>query len=261
MALDLKFRIVIPARYGSTRLEGKLLESLNGKSVIQRVYENARRTQAREVIIATDDERIYHEAVAFGANPIMTSKEHKSGTDRIGEIVTKFGWDDDEVVINLQGDEPFVVTELVHNIAKSLIEAKDFGMASICSQIKNYQDFVNPNVVKVVLDKNNYAVYFSRAPIPWNRDELALNPNNLPSGINYFRHIGIYGFKVKTLRHFIGLPRCELERAESLEQLRAIWFGIRLFMVITDNPPELGIDTLEDLENARLLVEGNESFM
>jgi 3-deoxy-manno-octulosonate cytidylyltransferase (CMP-KDO synthetase) len=230
--------IVIPARYGSTRLPGKLLLDIAGKPIIQWVYERAcESTLKDQVLIATDDERIQRRCAAFGALAVMTGAECRSGTDRVYEAIKTI---DADVIINLQGDEPEIRGDMIDALIRA-VEQEKLDMATLCSIIDDPRDYKNPHVVKCVRDKNNFALYFSRAPLPFLQKHIS---------IPLYKHIGIYGFSRSFLETFVSLPRGELEEAESLEQLRALEAGYRIKVIVTEYEGT-GIDTEADLERAR----------
>ena len=245
------FKIVIPSRYASTRLPGKPLLKLNGKPLIEHVYIAASKTKADEIIVATDNHEIVKTVTAFGGNVIMTRSDHPSGTDRINEVAVKKQWSSSTVVVNLQGDEPLVQTDNVHALVKLLDTHNSADMATLASPFKNIADVVNPNHVKVVLDNQNFALYFSRAPIPWVRDSFSVKKLNQPTGdlpdFPFYLHIGLYAYRVSTLQQFAKLPASILEQAESLEQLRIISNGMKIIVETTTRTIGHGVDTPEDL--------------
>jgi 3-deoxy-manno-octulosonate cytidylyltransferase (CMP-KDO synthetase) len=247
----MSFKVVIPARYASTRLPGKPLIDIAGKPMIAHVYERALESGANEVIIATDDERIKQAAESFGATVCMTSAEHQTGTDRIAEVAVKYSWDDDVCVVNLQGDEPLMKPELVKQVAEDLNAYEQAGIATLCTPIHTTADLFDPHIVKVVLDKDNFAMYFSRASIPWDRDAFSVTTEELPANSMHYAQIGIYAYRVGFLQQYTKMEPCYPERTESLEQLRAMWHGIRIHVSITNNPPAHGVDTEKDLEKVR----------
>lgn len=253
MAID-SFFIVIPARYASSRLPGKLLLDLGGKPILQHVYERALLSEATQIVIATDDERIAKVANGFGAEVCMTASEHKCGTDRIAEVMTKLHWSEKEVVVNVQGDEPFIHHEVINQVAKNLILYEEAAIATLCEPLKDNKDLFNYNVVKVVHDKNGYALYFSRAPIPWDREHFAKKTATDVPSISYnayYRHLGIYAYRCGFVKKYVKLPSCPLEMIESLEQLRALWYGYKIHVAKTCVTGMLGIDTKDDLLKAR----------
>lgn len=241
--------IIIPARLKSTRLPNKMLLDIAGKPMIQRVYEQAiKTTNFDDVIIATDSDEIYKVASAFGAKVIMTDPNHESGTDRIAETVIKLGLSDDDIVVNVQGDEPLIPIENIEQTAQLLIINNKAVVSTLCEKITNSEDVYNPNNVKVVFDINQYALYFSRAPIPWER---GVSENNEIKKAEYFRHIGIYGYKVGFLKEYSNLTQSPLEKYESLEQLRVLGHGYKIAIEQAQKPTPAGVDTLADLEKVR----------
>ena len=244
------FKVVIPARYGSTRLPGKPLLRVDGTAMVVRVAERARLAGADEVIVATDDERVAEVVAAAGFEAVMTDPSHGSGTDRVGEVARRrTGWAEDAVVINVQGDEPLIAPEIIAQLAAAVSQAGDAGMATLCEPIANRDDLLDPNVVKVVRNAANFALYFSRSPIPNARDGYSAATAGL-----WRRHIGIYGFRVWGLRRFVSLPRSALEDAERLEQLRALEHGLPILVLDACRRSPGGIDTPADLERVRRLV-------
>jgi len=227
---------VIPARYGSTRFPGKPLAKINGVSMIERVYRNVCTSKAiHEVWVATDDKRIEQAVLAFGGNCLMTSDQHQTGTDRIAEAMEKLEAD---LVINVQGDEPLIQGDVLDLLIQPFLREPELQMATLKTKIKNTEDIENPNVVKVITDRNGNAIYFSRSPIPYNRDGL---------DVQYYKHIGVYAYRTAFLRQYVGMPRTSLELAESLEQLRAVEHGVRIRVIETDLQL-LGVDTPEDIK-------------
>jgi 3-deoxy-manno-octulosonate cytidylyltransferase (CMP-KDO synthetase) len=232
---------VIPARFGSTRFPGKALAILEGKTVIERVYENAKRARLLDkVIIATDDKRIFSKAKSFGAEVLMTSRAHNSGTERVAEVARKIRTD---VVVNIQGDEPFLKPAMIDILVKEF-GVKNVLMATLATKIKDLADLDNPNIVKVVFDKNNYALYFSRSKIPYLRHKAQ------GAGYRYYKHIGIYAYRSKFLLNFVKLPVSDLEKIELLEQLRALDNGIKIKIACVKEGT-LSIDTPGDLRKAK----------
>ncbi|MCW8885113.1 MAG: 3-deoxy-manno-octulosonate cytidylyltransferase [Motiliproteus sp.] len=249
------FTVIIPARYASSRLPGKPLMDIAGKTMLQHVYERASLSEAERVIIATDDERIEQAARKFGAEVCMTSENHPSGTDRLQEVVTLLGLYSDDIVVNVQGDEPLIPPRIINQVAHNLAAEPMASIATLSEPIEDIDSLLNPNVVKVVSDDNGRALYFSRAPIPWPRDQYqAGGLKTLPSDYDYQRHIGIYAYRVKLLNDFVRWPPCDLERTECLEQLRAMWNGAHIQVAPADEAPPPGVDTEEDLERVRSLL-------
>ena len=245
------FRVVIPARFASTRLPGKPLADIGGKPMVVRVAEAALRSGAFEVWVATDDERVAAAVAAQGHRAAMTRSDHASGTDRIAEVAEVFGWRDDDIVVNVQGDEPLIDPALVGAVARALAADADAAIATAAHAIDSIDDLMNPNVVKVVSDAAGRALYFSRAPIPWPRDAFACSRDALPQGLAARRHIGLYAYRVSFLRRYGQLTPGPLEQWESLEQLRALWHGFRIRVIDCAHAPAPGVDTPEDLARVR----------
>jgi 3-deoxy-manno-octulosonate cytidylyltransferase (CMP-KDO synthetase) len=236
------FNIVIPARYASSRFPGKPLAVLMGQPMIWHVYQRALEAGAKEVVVATDDERIAKAAKAFGAEVCMTDINCESGTDRIAEVAAGRAWADDCVIVNLQGDEPLTSPALLQQVAKNLQQHPQAGIATLCSPIESLDDFHNPNVVKVVFDNNGYALYFSRAAIPWPRDDSD------KASLNAFRHIGLYAYRKSFLSSWSGLEASTLEQLEKLEQLRAMQSGVKIHVDVANCTSSHGVDTPEQLD-------------
>ncbi len=250
----MSFSVIIPARFASTRLPGKPLLDIAGKPMIQRVYEQACLSEARRVIIATDDQRIADVALAFGAEVCLTAAEHPSGTDRLQEVVKRQGFYADDIVVNVQGDEPLIPPRIINQVAHNLAAEPQASIATLSEAIEDVESLLNPNVVKVVADSSGRALYFSRAPIPWPRDSFARQPDQMPSQGHYQRHIGIYAYRVKLLNDFVQWPPCPLEQTECLEQLRAMWNGAYIHVEQADEALPAGVDTQQDLERIRQLL-------
>ncbi len=251
MQLQTQFKVIIPARYGSQRLPGKPLADIAGKTMVQRVYECAKNSAANEVIVATDDERIFEIVESFGGQVCMTSENHASGTDRLQEVVAKLGYADDEIVVNLQGDEPLMPPEVINQVAQNLAEHHDADASTLAEEISDPSQLFDENVVKVVCDIRGIALYFSRAPIPWERRKYQ-DQNHysvLPKTNLVNRHIGIYGYRVKLLNQFVTWEESPIENLEKLEQLRILYNGCRIHVAqaCQDVPP--GVDTQEDLDS------------
>lgn len=239
------FKVVIPARYASARLPGKPLLDIAGKPMVIRVAEQAAKSGASEIVIATDFEKIMQVAAEHYIKAVMTRLDHASGTDRIAEVAQKLGWGDDEIVVNVQGDEPLIEPSLINEVAQHLANNKDAVMATACHAIHDEASMINPNIVKVVIDANGNALYFSRAPIPYPRDDAH------KANIHAHRHIGIYAYRVGFLKKYAQLSMTELEKIESLEQLRVLHHGYKIGVTITQNAPASGVDTQEDLDYVR----------
>ncbi len=247
------FVVVIPARYASTRLPGKALLDIAGKPMVVHVAERAQASGAAEVCIATDDERILNAARTHGQQAVMTEAGHASGTDRIAQVARLRGWADERIVVNVQGDEPRIAPELIREVARMLAQHAKASMSTACHPIRSPAELFDPNCVKVVLDQAGDALYFSRATIPWARDAFARDRESVPDGLPVYRHIGIYAYRCAFLRAYPTLPVPAIERFEALEQLRALWHGHRICVAVTDQSPEPGVDTPEDLDAVRRL--------
>lgn len=247
------FCVLIPARLASTRLPGKPLADIGGKPMVVRVAERALDSGAARVVVATDDERVRAAVVAHGVTACMTRADHPTGTDRLAEAAVALGLADDEIVVNVQGDEPLLDPALMRAMAALLAAHPDAAMATACHPIADVAEAFNPNVVKVVLDAAGHALYFSRATIPWARDAFAQAKDALPPGLPLYRHYGLYAYRMPFLRAFPGLDPAPIERFEALEQLRALWHGFRIVVEITHGTPAPGIDTPEDLARVRAL--------
>jgi 3-deoxy-manno-octulosonate cytidylyltransferase (CMP-KDO synthetase) len=272
------FTVLIPARHASTRLPGKPLADIGGKPMVVRVAERARASGAHRVAVATDDERIRAAVIAHGFEAVLTRSDHPTGTDRLAEAATALCLATDDIVVNVQGDEPLLEPALIRHMAQLLAGEAQASIATACHPIDDPREAFNPNVVKVVMDARGFALYFSRATIPWARDgfaaapahavdgresvasgeageagDAALRPVPLPPGLPLFRHYGLYAYRVGFLLAYPALAQSPLERFEALEQLRALWHGYRIIVAVTDGTPAPGVDTVEDLERVRAL--------
>lgn len=243
--------VIIPARYASSRLPGKPLLDIAGKPLIQRVYDCALESSIERVVVATDDDRIATCVRSFGGHVCMTSGRHQSGTDRIAEAIARLKIADDEIVVNLQGDEPRMPPLLLRRVADLLVSHSDAVMSTARHVINDFESFTNPNVTKVVCDLAGYALYFSRAPIPWPRDAIRAERVDRPARIEAHRHIGLYAYRAGFVREYACWPVCPLEGLEALEQLRVLWMGRRIIVADADVEPGPGVDTPADLELAR----------
>jgi len=251
--------IVIPARFGSSRLPGKPLLDIDGKPLIWHVYQRALETNIESIVVATDHIDIFNAVIQFGGNVVMTSVDHVNGTDRLAEVSKKLSFSDDDIVINLQGDEPLIPSSLIEPMAKLLSDNPSAGIATLCCPILELSSVMNPNVVKVTKTDSGKALYFSRAPIPWNRDQFS-HLETATLSVPYYRHIGMYAYRVKTLLQIAALPESTLESCESLEQLRALQAGVEIQIGEIEVMPPHGVDTMDDYLNVKRLVEDrNES--
>ncbi len=250
-----RFRVVVPARYASTRLPGKPLADIAGKPMVVRVVEAAQAAKPDGIWVATDDERVAQAVAAHGYQAVMTRSDHPSGTDRIAEVARVLGWGDDEIVVNVQGDEPLIEPQLIADVAAALAQDAGAAIATAAHPLADAAEFFNPNVVKVVSDAAGRAMYFSRAPIPWHRDGFAAARETLPAGFVPRRHIGIYAYRVSFLCVYGSLLPAPTEQWESLEQLRALWHGHAIRVVDCDHAPAAGVDTQEDLDRVRRIFD------
>lgn len=244
------YNIVIPARYASTRFPGKPLQDINGKTMLEHVYGVAKKSSAKNIVIATDDQRIFDAAKQFCDETYMTSDQHQSGTDRLAEICQIKKWDDDEIVVNLQGDEPLTPPELLHQVAENLFKNTQASIATLSTPLMEVSEIDDANMVKVVSDVNGFALYFSRASIPFQRDN-----NEARVASHYQRHLGIYAYRVTFLNDYIKMSQCELEKIEKLEQLRAMYYGHKIHVHPAISLPGPGIDTPEDLQKMYTLMD------
>jgi 3-deoxy-manno-octulosonate cytidylyltransferase (CMP-KDO synthetase) len=252
------YTIVIPARYGSSRLPGKPLLDIHGKSMVQRVWEQAQKSAAERVVIATDDERIADVALAFGAEVCMTSSAHTSGTDRLQEVAAQLHFSPETIVVNVQGDEPLIPPQVIDQVAGNLASSTQAGIATLCERINSLADLVNPNIVKVVCNAQGLALYFSRAPVPYPRDAFSADPNKMPAVGVWWRHIGIYAYRTAFLHQFVAWPTAPQEQLECLEQLRALHNGVAIHVTQACQAVPGGVDTQLDLDLVRDLVAGRD---
>ncbi|WP_108651160.1 3-deoxy-manno-octulosonate cytidylyltransferase [Dongshaea marina] len=248
----MSFVVVIPARYASSRLPGKPLADIDGKPMIQWVVERAKSSGAERVIVATDDERIEKVVKGFGGEACMTAITHKSGTERLAEVCEQYQFSDEQIIVNVQGDEPLLPPELIKLVADSLETRPDRSMATLACPIHDAEELFNPNAVKVVTDADQRALYFSRATIPWDREKFGQTP---PEFANVcLRHIGLYAYRAGFIARYVSWPVSPLEQIEALEQLRVLWHGESIQVEVVVEPPPAGIDTPEDLARAKALL-------
>ena len=245
----MSFVVIIPARYASTRLPGKPLVDINGKPMVVHVLERARESGAERIIVATDHEDVARAVEAVGGEVCMTRADHQSGTERLAEVVEKCGLADDTIIVNIQGDEPMIPPAIVRQVADNLAQ-RDVGMATLAVPIHSAEEAFNPNAVKVVTDAQGYALYFSRATIPWDRDHFAQSRDAI--GDTFLRHIGIYGYRAGFIRRYVTWQPSKLEQIEMLEQLRVLWYGEKIHVAVAQTVPGTGVDTPDDLERVRL---------
>ncbi|MCK6262817.1 3-deoxy-manno-octulosonate cytidylyltransferase [Vibrio sp. ZSDE26] len=247
----MSFTVVIPARFQSTRLPGKPLADIEGKPMIQWVHEQAIQAGADQVIIATDDDRVAAAVTSFGGEVCMTSPDHDSGTERLAEVVKVMNIPDDHIVVNVQGDEPLIPPSIIKQVANNLANSVA-PMATLAVEICDESEVFNPNAVKVVTDKEGYALYFSRASIPWDRDAFAKDSPSIEQPL--LRHIGIYAYRAGFINTYINWQPTVLEKIECLEQLRVLWHGEKIHVEIAEEAPAAGVDTPEDLETVRRII-------
>ncbi len=246
----MSFSVIIPARYQSERLPGKPLLDIAGKPMIQHVYQRAIESDADQVVVATDDERIRQAVERFGGSCCMTSPDHPSGTDRLEEVSRLLGLQPEQVVVNVQGDEPLIPPAVINQVARNLVH-NQAEIATLCEPITAKEDLFDPNIVKVVMTESGKALYFSRAPIPWGRDTFATLGETLPDNCGYYRHLGLYAYQVKVLHEFVRWKPSPLEITEKLEQLRALWHGLNIHVAVAAETLPPGVDTPKDLERVR----------
>jgi len=240
------FRVIIPARLNSKRLPGKALLKIGDKPMIQHVYHRALESGAKSVVVATDDLKIKKCVEDFGGNTVLTASTHCSGTERLSEAVTVLGYHNEEIIVNLQGDEPLISPELIKQVACDLKNSPDASISTLCQKITDPSTLSQPDSVKVVMDKNGYALYFSRSLIPWSHAES--------TGIGcYYRHIGLYAYRADFIKRYFDFDHCYLEQAESLEQLRALWHNEKIHVVEACVKPQPEVNTPEQLEKVRLI--------
>lgn len=244
----MSFVAIIPARYASSRLPGKPLMDIHGKPMIVHVLERARESGAARIIVATDHAEVARAVEAAGGEVCMTRADHESGTERLAEVVEKCGFADDTPIVNLQGDEPMIPPENLRQVAENLI-ASGVGMSTLAVAVEDAEEAFNPNAVKVVCDKDGFALYFSRATIPWDRDRFARTREE--AGDALLRHIGIYGYRAGFIRRYVSWAPSPIEQLEKLEQLRVLWYGEKIHVAVARTAPGTGVDTPEDLERVR----------
>ncbi|MEG9474961.1 3-deoxy-manno-octulosonate cytidylyltransferase [Mannheimia indoligenes] len=249
----MNFTVIIPARYASSRLPRKPLLDIAGKPMIQHVWEKAQLSGATRVIIATDHPEIEATAKAFGAEVCMTSDKHNSGTERLAEVIDKMQIADNDIIVNIQGDEPLVPPVIVEQVARNL-DAYQVNMATLGVKLETREELFNPNAVKAVADKNGMALYFSRASIPFARDSFPDCDDSFIASQGYLRHIGIYAYRAGFVKQYVAWQPTALEQLESLEQLRALWYGEKIHIELAKEAPQVGVDTPEDLERVRAIL-------
>ncbi len=252
--MSLGFKVVIPARYGSSRLPGKPLLDIAGKPMIAHVCERAHEADAGEVVVATDDMRIFQAVHDLGFKAVMTRSDHQSGTERIAEVARHYGWAGDDIIVNLQGDEPLIPPAYIREVAAALASQQQAGIATLAAKIIDTEEIFNPNAVKVVLNKDGYALYFSRAAIPWERGVFTAAGGQPSGAMPYLRHIGMYAYTVNFLSRYCQWDASVLESVEALEQLRILWQGEAVLVKTVAKTPPAGVDTAEDLVRVSKLL-------
>lgn len=249
----MRFTVIIPARYASTRLPRKPLLDIAGKPMIQHVWEKAQQAGADRVIVATDHAEIADVVSQFGAEVCLTSDKHNSGTERLAEVVEKMAIADNDIIVNIQGDEPLMPPAIVAQVAKNL-DRHQVNMATLAVKLTTAEELFNPNVVKAVTDQHGFALYFSRAPIPFARDSFPHCDDAFAQQQHYLRHIGIYAYRAGFIKRYVAWQPTQLEQLESLEQLRALWYGEKIHLELAQEAPQVGVDTAEDLERVRQIL-------
>ncbi|MEM0674729.1 MULTISPECIES: 3-deoxy-manno-octulosonate cytidylyltransferase [Dickeya] len=248
------FTAIIPARYASTRLPGKPLADIHGKPMVVHVMERARESGASRVVVATDHADVARAIELAGGEVCLTSPDHNSGTERLAEVIDSYGFADDEIIVNVQGDEPLIPPVIIRQVADNLAGSRA-GMATLAVPITTCEEAFNPNAVKVVTDAEGYALYFSRATIPWERDRFAESRETI--GDHFLRHIGIYAYRAGFIRRYVGWAPSQLEKIEMLEQLRVLWYGEKIHVAVAKEVPSVGVDTPEDLARVRAVMMAN----
>ena len=252
----MSFTIIIPARFESSRLPGKPLMDIHGKPMIQWTWQQAKKSGAERIIIATESQQVKEACEAFGAEVCLTGNQHQSGTERIAEVIELANIADDEIIVNVQGDEPMLPAELIHQVAEGLETHSKTQMATLCEPIETVETVFDPHAVKVSRDVNHFAINFSRAPLPWSRDTFLGQDKTLPANWAYKRHIGLYAYRAGFVKQYVAWPECELEQVEKLEQLRVLWHGEDILVLDALCDAGVGVDTAQDLEQVRKLLKG-----
>lgn len=250
----MSFRIVIPARYASTRLPGKPLRDICGKPMIAHVIERAQQSNAVEVIVATDSTKIADAVKNLDVRICMTNENHQSGTERLSEVIEQLGFADEQILINLQGDEPMMPPSCLNQVADALQEDTSVKMATLCTPLTDINELFDPHTVKVVRDINDFALYFTRAAVPWSRECFNDTPLKLPQQQQYQRHIGLYGYRAGFIKQYLNWQSSDIEKTESLEQLRVLYYGEKIKVIMAKTPPSLGVDTIDDLNRVSELM-------
>ncbi|MGM0542211.1 MAG: 3-deoxy-manno-octulosonate cytidylyltransferase [Pseudomonadota bacterium] len=253
----MSFTVIIPARFESSRLPGKPLKDIHGKPMIQWTWLQAKKSGAERIIIATESLDVKAVCEGFGAEVCLTAADHQSGTERIAEVIELSGLQDDEIIVNVQGDEPMLPPELIHQVAEGLEAHPHIQMATLCEPIDDVETVFDPHAVKVSRDVNHCAINFSRAPVPWSRDTFLKNNPTLPENWTYKRHIGLYAYRAGFVKQYVAWPACDLENVEKLEQLRVLWHAEKILVLDALCDAGVGVDTPEDLARVRQLLSGH----
>ncbi|UDG79626.1 3-deoxy-manno-octulosonate cytidylyltransferase [Candidatus Steffania adelgidicola] len=253
----MSFITIIPVRFASRRLPGKPLVDINGKPMLIHVIERAEASGADRVIVATDHPGVVEAVQKSGGEVYLTRFDHQSGTERLHEVIDRYGFSDDQIIVNVQGDEPFIPPQIIRQVAENLLSA-DAGMTTLAVPITKPEEAFNPNIVKVVLDMHGYALYFSRATIPWDREEFAHSRTHFFHTL--LRHIGIYAYRVSFIRRYVSWSASPLEKVEMLEQLRVLWYGEKIHVALASVAPGMSVDTPEELAQVRLNQKMNCSY-
>ncbi|KFX07145.1 3-deoxy-manno-octulosonate cytidylyltransferase [Pectobacterium betavasculorum] len=247
------FTVIIPARFSSSRLPGKPLADINGKPMVVHVMERAQESGAQRVIVATDHPDVEVAVRQAGGEVCLTRADHNSGTERLAEVIERYGFTDDDIIVNVQGDEPLIPSVIIRQVAENLAASKA-GMATLAVPIETSEEAFNPNAVKVVTDAEGYALYFSRATIPWDRERFAQSKETI--GDHFLRHIGIYAYRAGFVRRYVTWAPSQLEQIELLEQLRVLWYGEKIHVAVAKAVPSVGVDTPDDLARVRQVMAG-----
>ncbi|MBD3612844.1 MAG: 3-deoxy-manno-octulosonate cytidylyltransferase [Hydrogenovibrio crunogenus] len=250
----MSFIVIIPARYESSRLLGKPLMDIQGKPMVEWTWMQAKKSGATRVVIATESDRVKAVCESFGAEVCLTSERHESGTERIAEVASLLGLNDDDILVNVQGDEPLLPPDLIHQVAEGLETHPNTLMATLCEPILDVETVFDPHAVKVIRDCNNYALNFTRAPMPWSRDTFGSEPKTLPGNWPYRRHIGLYAYRSGFVKRYVEWPVCALEQVEKLEQLRVLWHGEKILVLDALCEAGVGVDTEQDLIKVRKIM-------
>ena len=250
-----RFVIVIPARYASSRLPGKPLKLIHGRPMIEWTWLQAQKAGAQRVIITTESVEVQQVCEGFGAEVALTGEHHQSGTERIAEVIEQCGLPDEEIIVNVQGDEPMLPYQLVQQVAQGLIDHPEIPMATLCEPINDMETVFDAHAVKVSRNAQNCAINFSRAPLPWSRDTFSQSVPTLPKDFQYYRHIGLYAYRAGFVKQYVAWPECALEQVEKLEQLRVLWHGEKILVLEAEMDAGVGVDTEEDLIRVSTLMQ------